>query len=280
MPKEAECPKHIHWEEFIGPAPMRPYALYDKSVPKRHGDRLVAYHDFHWRGWWDFGTGAIGDMACHTANMPFMALKLTTPTKVSAVAGDVNPQTCPSYAHVTMEFAARDAMPPVTLHWYEGSKDGKLVHPPQEWVEKALAIDPNPKRNKSLVNSGCIVVGTKGYFYSPNDYGGEVFIGPAKEFAAVQMKKPEKLPENGKGDQGQKNEWIAAVKAGKPSVALSNFDYASHLTESFLLGNVAIRSGKAFEYDGETGHVKNCPEAEKFISWEYRKGWDWLGEKA
>jgi predicted dehydrogenase len=283
-PKEAECPQHVHWNEFIGTAAMRPYAEYEGANGKHRG----AYHDFNWRGWWDFGTGAIGDMACHTANMAFMALKLSTPTKVSAEAGDVNPETCPSYAHVTMEFArgdngvrrARSSMPPLTVNWYEGQKNGKKMLPPEEWVEKAVAIDTNKKHGGKLVNSGSIIIGSKGFIYSPDDYGAEFYIGPAKDFAEVQTKKPEKLPINGEGDQGQKNEWVKAIKAGKADIALSNFDYASHLTESFLLGNVAIRSGKTFEYDGETGKVKNCPEAEKFISVEYRKGWDLLGERA
>jgi predicted dehydrogenase len=275
MPKEAPVPAHVHWEEFIGPAKMRPYALYEKNTPRAFGGRTGAYHDFHWRGWWDFGTGAIGDMACHTANMAFMALKLTTPTRVKARADDVNPETCSSNAHVTMEFAARGGMPALTMHWYEGKKDGKLVHPPEELVQKVLAIDPDPKRKKSLVNSGSIIVGSKGFIYSPNDYGAQFYLGGG-DFAAVNTTKPEKLPINNKGDQGQKTEWVEAIKANKPSHALANFDYASYLTEAFLLGNVAIRSGKEFEYDGETGMVKNSPEAQAFISKAYRAGWDLL----
>ncbi|MFO0935153.1 MAG: Gfo/Idh/MocA family oxidoreductase [Gemmataceae bacterium] len=279
MPKEAPVPSHVHWEEFIGPAAMRPYAVYEKNTPRAYGGRLGAYHDFHWRGWWAFGTGAIGDMACHTANMAFMALKLTTPTHVKARADDVNPETCSSNAHVTMEFAARGSMPACTLHWYEGKKDGKLVHPPEELVAKVLKIDPDTRRNKSLVNSGSIIVGSKGFIYSPNDYGAQFYLGGG-DFSKVNTTKPESLAINNQGDQGQKNEWVKAIKANDHKLALSNFDYASYLTEAFLLGNVAIRSGKAFEYDGETGHVKNCPEAEAYITKAYRAGWDLLGKSA
>jgi predicted dehydrogenase len=279
-PKEAPVPQGVHWDEFIGPAPFRPYAEYDKSVPRRYGNRLGAYHDFHWRGWWDFGTGAIGDMACHTANMAFMALKLGLPTRVRAEAGDVNPETCPSYAHVVMEFPARDQMPPVKFHWYEGRKDGWLVQPPAELAAKVLALDPNEKRNKALVNSGSIIIGEKGMIYSPNDYGAEFFIGPKGQFEGLNTKTPEKLPINNKGDQGQKNEWVEAIRAGKPETALANFEYGSMLTESFLLGNIAIRTQSAFEYDGATGTIPGNPAAAKLLANPYRRGWDLLGDKA
>ena len=279
-PAEAPVPEGVHWEEFIGPAPMRPYAKYDPSVKRRYGNRLGAYHDFHWRGWWDFGTGAIGDMACHTANMAFMALKLGLPTRVSAEATDVNQETCPSSAHVVMEFPARGDQPAVKFHWYEGRKDGWLVQPPAELAAKALAIDPNEKRNKGLVNSGSIIVGEKGFIYSPNDYGAEFFVGPKGGFDGLNTKTPEKLPVNNKGDQGQKNEWVEAIKANKPEAALANFEYGSMLTEAFLLGNVAIRSQSPFEYDGETGKARGNSAAQQLLAVDYRKGWDLLGDKA
>jgi hypothetical protein len=145
-------------------------------------------------------------------------------------------------------------------------------------VKKATELF-KAKTSNGLVNSGSILVGTKGYIYSPDDYGARFFLGGG-DFANANTRRPEKLPVNAKGDQGQKNEWVEAIKAGKPSIALSNFDYASYLTETFLLGNVAIRSGKEFEYDGATGKVKNCPEAQAFISKEYRKGWDMLVKSA
>src|SRR5579883_1370923 len=229
---KGEAPPTLNWDAFIGTAPMRPYA--------------AGYHPFNWRGWWDFGTGAIGDMACHTANMAFMALKLALPEHVAAEAGDVNPETCPSYAHVTLQFAARGDLPPVTLHWYEGKKDGKKLTPPDALVQKAVALDP---KRKTLVDSGSILVGEKGIAYSPNDYGADVFFSTGAK--ANNSTKPEHLPVNGGGDNGQKREWVEAIKAGKPEKALSNFDYASMLTASFLLGNVAIRAGKAFAFDAE-----------------------------
>ena len=260
-PQTGDAPKTVNWDAFLGPAPERPYA---KGI-----------HPFAWRGFWDYGTGAIGDMACHTANMAFMGLKLGHPTKLSAEAGDVNPLTCPSFAHVTMQFPARDNMVPVTLHWYEGKRDGQKLTPPQVLVEKAIALDTDEKRKKALVASGSILVGTEGIAYSPDDYGAQVFFSTGQTTGGGT--KPETFPINNKGDQGQKDEWVEAIKAGKPEVALSNFDYAGLLTAAFLLGNVAIRTGKAFTWDGEACAAKDCPEAMPLVRRQYRQGWDLIG---
>jgi predicted dehydrogenase len=260
-PPETDAPKSLNFDAFLGTAPERPYAK--------------GYHPFAWRGWWDFGTGAIGDMACHTGNMAFMALKLGHPSKVSAEAGDVNSETCPSHAHVTLEFPAREKLPAVTLNWYEGKKDGKKLIPPEELVEKAISLDTNAKRKMKLVDSGSILVGSKGIAYSPNDYGSEVFFSTGE--VANGSTKPETLPTNNGGDHGQKKEWVEAIKAGKPELALSNFNYAGLLTAAFLLGNVAVRTGKSFSFDGEKCAAKDCKDAAPFIRREYRKGWDLIG---
>lgn len=258
-PKQ-DIPKTVHWDEFIGPAPMRDYNK--------------AYHPFAWRGYWDFGTGAIGDMACHTANMAFMALKLGHPASVKASAEGVNPVTAPSSANVVFQFPARGDMPAVTLNWYEGKKDGKKLSPPDDLLAKVL------KKGEKLVDSGSILIGDKGILYSPNDYGASFRITPDGLTDGMQTKKPEKLAVNGGGDAGHKREWVEAIKANDPKKAYSNFDYASYLTAAFLLGNVAIRTGKGFDFNGETLECKGCPEAAKFIKAEYRKGWDMLEAKA
>jgi predicted dehydrogenase len=257
-PKPANLPKNVHWDEFLGPAPEVPYA--------------GGIHPFAWRGFWDYGTGAIGDMACHTANMAFMGLNLAHPSHVSAEAGDVNPLTCPSYAHVIMKFPARDKMVPLTLHWYEGRKDGNKLLPPAELVEKATALSKG-----KLVDSGSIIVGSKGMAYSPSDYGSDVFFSTGQRIGGGS--KPETLPINNGGDRGQKREWVEAIKAGKPEMALANFDYAGLLTAAFLLGNVAIRTGKPFNWDGEKC-AADISEAAKFVRREYRKGWDLIGYNA
>jgi hypothetical protein len=217
-------------------------------------------------------------MACHTANMAFMALKLAHPTHVSAEAGDVNPETCPSFAHCTIQFPGRGDLPPVVLNWYEGKKGGKKVLPPEELCTKAVALDTNAKRKNRLVDSGSILVGSKGIAYSPDDYGSEVFFSTGA--VANGSSTLEKFKQNNQGDFGQKKEWVEAIKAGKPELALSNFSYAGLLTAAFLLGNVAVRTGKPFSWDGEACQATDLPEAAKFIRREYRKGWDLIGYNA
>jgi predicted dehydrogenase len=281
-PKEDPVPEYLHWEEWIGPAPMRPYS-YGGFDPKRK-DHHAIYHAFNWRGWWDFGTGALGDMACHTANMAFMALKLGYPSTIMAESGEVNPETYPAWAKVTFQFPARDAMAPVTFVWYEGHKDGKTVLPSPELIkgtreaEKGYSIyfkndkwwfrkdDGKPKD----VSSGSFLIGEKATLFSPDDYGAESYIITADSITKVEGK-PEKLASNNGGDSGQKKEWVAAIKGGPK--ALSNFDYAAMLTETILLGNVAIKLGKKLEWDGPNLKVKNVKEAEALINPPYRKGW-------
>jgi len=259
--------------EWLGTAPERPYS--------------EAYHPFKWRGYWDFGTGALGDMGCHTANLPFMALKCGYPTSIQGEAGDLNTETYPSWARVAYEFGAREDMPPVKVNWYEGKKDGELVHPPAELVEKVLAEfakvphlekakkkkDAEAKEKKLLLNnSGSIVVGEKGIMYSPHDYGGEWYLLPGEEFKDYKAP-PQTLPRNGAGgDEDQKIEWLAAAKGGPP--AMANFNYAGMLTEFILLGNVAIKnSGKKLEWDGPNMKFPNAPEAEASLKREYSPGY-------
>jgi len=241
------CPEHIHWDLFLGPAPERPYNS--------------AYHPFNWRGWWDFGTGALGDMACHTANMAFMALKLGHPVSVEPTSGPINPETFPAWATITFEFPARGDMPPVKLVWHEGKfENGEKNLPPED-----LLYGEMPP------GSGSLLVGDKGTLYSPNDYGASYRLFPAKDYEGFQG--PEAwLPRNGKGDQGMKNEWVEAIRGGQPG--MSNFDYAAMLTETILLGNVAMRVGKKLYWDGPSLKATNAPEAARFVNPLKRIGWD------
>jgi predicted dehydrogenase len=248
-PEEAPpVPEHVAWDLFLGPAPERPYH--------------PVYHPHDWRGWWDFGTGAMGDMACHTANLPFMALELGLPTHVSAESGEVNQETYPAWATITYEFPARGERPPVRLTWYEGARDGQRNLPPAELF-----------RGRTPSDSGSLLVGQSGAIFSPSDYGSEQVV--------LEGDKPAEEPRDGGArrrganpDEAHKAEWVRAIREGDPSIARSNFGYAGVLTEAMLLGNVAVRLGKALEYDAESGRVTNVPEAARFVRPEFRKGWE------
>jgi predicted dehydrogenase len=252
--KLATPPKHVHWDEFLGTAPYRPY------------DPI--YHPFSWRGWWDFGTGALGDMACHTANMAFMALKLGYPTSIVAEkVHDLSTETGPTGARILYQFPEREGLAAVKFYWYEGIDGSRRKYlPPARLLH-----------GKTPTDSGSLLVGEKGILYSPNDYGASYeFLGQdAKDIEEAAKKVAQTLPRNGRGDDGMKAEWVEAIRSAKPETALSNFDYAALLTETILLGNVAIRSGegKKLEWDGPNMKVTNNPEAERFIRTEYRKGW-------
>jgi predicted dehydrogenase len=296
--REDPVPKTLNWEAWLGPAPFRPYNGEMQSNNHR------TYHDFNWRGWWDFGTGALGDMACHTTNMAYRALKLVFPLTVVADATDLNPETYPASAKVTFEFPSRGDMPEVKFCWYEGKRDGKFVLPNPDLVkgqkergEKEYAVyfkdnqwqffDPNarPRRRRGnsddtpttpkpkVVSSGSFLVGEKGVLFSPDDYGAEAYV--VTESGVEKIKgDPEKLPRNGKGDSGMKQEWVEAIKAGKPEIAYSNFDIAGMLTETILLGNIAIRlTGQKLAWDGPSGQFTNYPAANQHVHYEYRKGW-------
>jgi predicted dehydrogenase len=241
-------PDHVKWDLFLGPAPERPYH--------------PVYHPHDWRGWWDFGTGSLGDMACHTANLPFMGLELGYPTRVSAESGDINPETYPAWATITYEFPARGDLPPVKLTWYEGAKDGERNLP-----------DPALFQGREAVDSGSLLIGERGSMYSPSDYGMEQVLLPADRFSGITAPEQtlERLGGEDERDLNAKREWVRAIEGG-PS-PLGNFDYAAVLTESMLLGNVAVRLGKAIDYDAKTMSVAGMPEAAALIKPPYRQGW-------
>jgi predicted dehydrogenase len=254
-PKTTPLPKHIHWDEWIGTAPSRPYS----GVKMSNGH--PPYHDFNWRGWWDFGTGALGDMACHTANMPFMALKLGYPTTISGSSEKLNDETYPAWAKVVYEFPARGGLPALRLTWYEGKKDGKRVLPPLALLQG----------KKEFSDSGSLIVGTKATIYSPDDYGAtRELLG--KDTGDIKAPKERLTRMEGNEDENQKREWVRAIKKNDPKIALANFDYAGLLAEVVLLGNVAIRAGKKLTYDGPKMTFGD-DDADKLLKREYRTGW-------
>ena len=250
-PEEKPVPKHVAWDLFLGPAPERPYH--------------PVYHPHNWRGFWDFGTGAMGDMACHTANLAFMSLRLGLPTRVSAISGEVNPETYPAWATITYEFPARGDLPPVKLTWYEGAKDGKRHLPAAELFQGKVPTD-----------SGSLLVGSKGSIFSPSDYGSEqeVLTADKSEEKPTELTKDQRKKRNGNSDKSHKEEWVRAIRENDPKIAWSNFAYAGTLTEAMLLGNVSVRLGAPIEFDAASGRVTNYPDAARYIKPEFRSGYE------
>ncbi len=242
-------PKTLDWDLWIGTAPTRPYAKY--PAEGRRPER-PAYAPFAWRGWWDFGTGALGDMACHIMNLPWMALRLTAPSSVQAVLDHPNMrESPPNGLRVTYEFPARGNRQAVRLIWYESSR------PPRDLFH-----------GENITSGGSLFVGTKGKLYSRSDYGSNNILLPRDNFRDYRAPAPT-IPRS----PGHYAEWIRACKGGP--AAMSNFhDYAGPLTEMVLLGNVAIRVGKRIVWNSEKLQAVDLSAADRYIRREYRKGWE------
>jgi predicted dehydrogenase len=242
---ETSPPEHIHWDLFLGPAPKRPYA--------------PGYHPFAWRGWWDFGTGALGDMACHTVNMPFMALDLRNPTSVEAETSGHNKDSYPKWSIIRFEFPATDTRPALTMFWYDGGKK----------VDRELMPDEFLQKNKDdgslkLSGSGCLLIGDKGKFFTPDDYGARYLMHGNYSEPEVEITE----------SPGHFAEFARAIRTNNAEPAMSNFpDYAGPLTETILLGNLAVWAGKKIEWDAKNLKATNAPEVEPIIKSTYREGY-------
>jgi len=279
-------PATLDWDGWIGPAPMRPYraAWPDGSSGGSRRKRGLVYHPFAWRGWQDFGTGALGDMACHTANMPFRALKLGYPTELEATAPAMNRESYPLKSTIRFLFPARQGLPPVNFWWYDGGDpkpDRPYEHDGSNKPPKDVLTDIQELMDK-VPGSGCLLLGDKGKLFSPDAYGAQFFVKLEGEKELTDGKSHEavkaiaqSVPRNafsGSADQRHHLEWIAACKGGAPGY--SDFGIAAYLTEIILLGCVALRVGRKIEWDAANMRASNVSEAAPFIRRAYRKGWE------
>ena len=261
---EDPIPEGLNWDAWIGPAPMRPFK---KGV----------YHGFNWRGWVDFGTGALGDMACHTTNMPVMALKLWDPIAVSAIKnpGLFEGETFPGSSSLMFEFPEREGLKPCKFYWYDGGNlpDDSIIGQLPESFQKRVAA----QRDGGGKTSGAVVVGSKGLLFSPDDYGAKYYLLPEEQYK--DFSKPEqtlpRIPFKAGGDQRQKWEFVQTCKGEYAPGTMSNFSYAGRLTETILVGNLAMRSpeGSRIEWDAKNLKSTNMPEVNQFTHREYREGW-------
>ncbi len=239
-PDPAPVPPSVHWDLWLGPAPERPYA--------------PGYHPFAWRGWWDFGSGALGDMACHTVNMPFMALNLRDPVAVQATTSGHNRDSFPKWSIITYDFAANGNRAPLKMVWYDGSQK------------------PSPELfdGEAVSASGVLLIGSKEKLFAPGDYC-------ENGFKLIKGTTPPKV--EFEESPGHFTEFANAIKGGPP--ARSNFqNYSGPLTETILLGNLAVWAapdadspGKKIEWDAKNLKPTNAPEVELVVTPTYRNGY-------
>jgi predicted dehydrogenase len=271
--QKKEVPKELDWNLWLGTAPYKEYV--DKLVP------------FNWRGWWDYGTGALGDMGCHIIEPPFRVLGLQYPTDVTASVGSVYvdefkrgyfPESCPPSSYIVLTFPGRNGKPPVKLHWMDGG-----IQP-----ERPEELGPNERMGDG--GNGALFIGTKGKMMC-GTYGMYPSLLPTSKNKEVNI--PQTIKRVPGGADGHYAQWVEACLAGYGKMEVSSpFEIAGPLTETVLMGNLAIRSHDVrypkkddpnqFDYpgrnikllwDGANMKITNFEDANQFVKREYRKGW-------
>ncbi len=235
-------PEGLDWDLWQGVAETRPYD--------------PAYLPFSWRAWWDYGCGAVGDMACHVMDAAFYSLDLGLPNTISALATPVNDQSAPNASAITYEFPKKGRRDAVTYHWL----DGGLLPPAPDGIEQGTLLGAD--------KSGSLFIGSDGYMVT-DTYTRTVRILPEARAAEVRANPPEQSIERIVGTHH--DDWVRAIREG--GQACSNFDYAAPLTEVGLLGNVAIRAKAPIDYDAERMQVTNLARANRLLSKSYPEGW-------
>jgi len=246
--EKPDIPDTLAWDLWLGPSPNRPYH--------------PAYLPWVWRGWWDFGTGAIGDMACHVLDVVFFALKLGAPDSVEAssprifmtrdLVKESMGESAPIASIIHSHFPARQNMPPVDLTWYDGG-----LKP---------STPPELEKERKLSDNGILFIGDKGTILS-GTYGEGARIIPETKMKNYKLP-PKTLP---RIKVSHEENWMQACKSGeKPS---SHFEYSGPMTEAVLLGNVALRMGKKLEWDAKKMQITNLREANALINPPHRAGW-------
>jgi hypothetical protein len=278
-------PDDLDWDLWLGPAPKRKYN--------------ACYVPFKWRGWWDFGTGALGDMACHIMDMPYWALDLGLPVSVEAESGGQTRETGPDWSTITYMFAKRPSVgggqlggavgpkavvkqPGVKFVWYDGKKDGKQ-NAPYDLLMEATEESRKTDSGRQAENTGrkrkrrppeindprswdMVLVGDDGMmaFKRSSD---KWIVTPGSR-----LKQFANIPKTIRRVPNEDVEWMQACKGGPK--ALSSFDYSGRLTEMVLLGNLAVRLDKKIMWDAKTLRATNAPEADELIRRKYRSGWE------
>lgn len=245
FPKAEDPPKGMDWNLWLGPV--------DKQV-----GFSPAIHPTTWRPWWDFGCGGLGDIGCHTIDTPYWALGLGAPDTVEVeMNGEVNPIHTPNGSIVTFNFPARGNKPPVKVKWYEGPS-----------VPPAPAgSDIKPPGGEG----GMIMIGEKGGIIHQGMRPDSPQLYPKASWEAYRASGDKQVPKTLPRTHGIHRDWVEAIKEGRKSC--TDFGYSAPLTETILLGTLAIRTGKTVRWNAEKMEISGNPEAAQMINPEAREGW-------
>jgi len=262
----ADALAKLDWDSWLGVAPKREFWP-------------GIYHDFQWRGWWDFGSGSLGDMACHTANMPYGAADLKFPTEVVAESSGHDFDSFPAWSKIWFQFPETESRGPIEVTWFDAKTK------PDAAIFEKYGID-------KPTDSGAIIIGTKGCAYSPDDYANSYQLraegGAAlKEIDGVEWRKAPEDEHSGNFDARNKLEWVTAIKENNPDLCWSNFPkFAGPLTETILLGNLAVwaapkagERGETIKWDAKKLRVTNLDELKtpgvaELVRPEYQNGYE------
>jgi predicted dehydrogenase len=248
-------PDTLKWDLWLGPCPKD----WKHSISKAlNGKDEPTFAPYNWRFWWDFGTGETGNWSCHILDIPYWALDLKYPVKVSASGPEIDSERTPKEMHVVYDYPAQGNRPALKLHWSHTAK-------PACYAKYGI---PSNIKNKAgeAVNANTLFVGTKGMLLTGFD---RHILLPEETFTDFEYPTPF-IPDS----PGFHREWVNACKGGIP--ATCNFAYSGPMAESAILGNTAYRAGhKTFDWDAANLIAKDCPEVQAALKPAFRKGWDY-----
>lgn len=271
-PEPAPVRAGLNWDLWLSYQKERPYA--------------EGFEPFMFRTWWDFGAGALGDIACHSMDIPNYVFELPMPSRVEVVLTENNTEiSTPTASTLRYHFPAGRNHGPLVLTWYDGhflSDDARRLADHRKisvWSESAgrFRVQNMPKpppgwpEGKPLAANGQFIVGDKGFLYNPSMHVTTPEVYPGARWAEFRSKLPPRSEPRNRG--GHIKEWLEAIGQGKPQAARANFDYSAPLTEKVLLGKLALRSGRDVIWDSANLRAIGNDPANKFIKPDIRDGW-------
>ena len=245
---EGEPPPELHYDFWLAGAPFHPYS-------PEYFSRGANTNCLWWNMYWDFGTGQVGDMGCHTMDLVWNVIDATTPTSAEAKGDPFNPEVTPVELTAHFQHPANQWRPAIKVSWYQG---GAMPESPSKWLDL------------EKIGHGAMFTGTEGYLVC--DFQNRLII-PLSNRSDLTYYKPRGQKDIIPTTRGFVEEWFDACKDPARKSTSCNFEYSSLMMEQQLLGLVAYRAGSKLQYDGATGQVTNNPKANELLRRTYRDGW-------